>query len=557
MKKKHKIISAFILLALLLATPNALAAPGDTTRVSVATDETGGNGYSFNPSISSDGRYVAFGSAASNLVSGDGNGATDIFVRDRTTDATTRVSVASGGTEGNGYSYEPSISSDGRYVAFDSNAGNLVSGDTNFSSDVFVHDRNTRVTMRVSVATSGTEGNGDSFNPSISSDGRYVTFESDASNLVSGDGNSVPDIFVHDRDTNIITLVSVATGGALGNNSSYGPSISSDGRFVAFQSVASNLVSGDTNGVLDIFVHDRTTGATTRVSVDTSGTQGNGDSFNPSISPNGYYVAFDSAASNLMSGDTNGVLDIFVHDLMMGATARVSVDSSGTQGNNISDWPSISSDGGYVAFMSIASNLVSGDTNGVPDVFVHERGVTTDGEAGNDARTLPKTGFAPNVVTILSLQPAEVAYAELGSLWLEIPSLNVKAGIVGVPQSENTWDVKWLGQDAGWLNGTAFPTWKGNSVITAHVTDSNGMPGPFASLKDLKYGERIIVHLYDGQYIFEIRNKRLVRPETTDFAFEHLEDHSYLTLITCQGYDSSTGSYRLRSVIRAVLVAVK
>ncbi|MCJ7434860.1 MAG: sortase [Anaerolineales bacterium] len=177
--------------------------------------------------------------------------------------------------------------------------------------------------------------------------------------------------------------------------------------------------------------------------------------------------------------------------------------------------------------------------------------------AGSTVSNLPATGFAPHRTTLLPAQPPQAAYAPLGNLWLEIPSLGVRQNIVGVPQTSNGWDVTWLGNDIGYLDGTAFPTWDGNSVITAHVTDSNGLPGPFADIKSLKYGEQIIVHLFDEQYIFEIRNKRLVRPETTDFAFEHLEDHSYLTLITCQSYDPATDSYRLRRVIRAVLVKVE
>jgi LPXTG-site transpeptidase (sortase) family protein len=158
---------------------------------------------------------------------------------------------------------------------------------------------------------------------------------------------------------------------------------------------------------------------------------------------------------------------------------------------------------------------------------------------------------------VLPAQPAKLAYSELGSLWLEIPSQKIKVNIVGVPKSENAWDVKWLGADAGWLNGTAFPTWEGNSVLTAHVTDSNGLPGPFANLKDLKYGDQIIVHLYGDQYTFEVRNSRLVRPYSGSFAFKHLEGNSYLTLITCQGYNATSDSYRFRRIVRAVLVSVK
>jgi LPXTG-site transpeptidase (sortase) family protein len=609
MTKLHKSISVFVLMALLLVTPNALAAPGDTTRVSVDSSGAQGNGSSGHASISSDGRYVAFTSYANNLVTGDSNdldafvhdratGITtrvsvdssgaqanndtyltlsfssngryvafissatnlvagdtnrmlDAFVHDCITGVTSRVSVDSSGTQGNHNSFSSSISSDGRYVAFMSTASNLVAADTNGQLDVFIHDRTTGITSLVSVDSSGAQGNGYSHDPSISSDGRYVAFWSYASNLVVGDTNGKQDIFVNDRNTAVTTRVSVGASGAEGNGHSYDPSISSDGRYVVFVSDASNLVSGDTNGMFDVFMHDRATGITMRASVDSLGVQGNGYSSKPSVSSDGQYVVFTSDSSNLTVGDTNGKQDIFVHDSNMGTTIRVSVDSSEAQGNDHSYDPSISSDGRYVAFTSHASNLVSGDTNWGGDVFVHELG-----SVGADS-TLPRTGFAPNVVTLLPSQPAELAYTEMSDLWLEIPSQKIKANIVGVPKSENGWDVKWLGQDAGWLNGTAFPTWEGNSVITAHVTDDNGLPGPFANLKDLNYGEQVIVHLYGQQYIFEIRNKRLVRPEATGFAFEHLEKHSYLTLITCQSYDPATDSYRLRRVIRAVLVEVK
>jgi LPXTG-site transpeptidase (sortase) family protein len=206
-----------------------------------------------------------------------------------------------------------------------------------------------------------------------------------------------------------------------------------------------------------------------------------------------------------------------------------------------------------------------GDTtkglNNIARYTVSASGNTAGNIAGNTAEnavpSLPKTGFAPNKVTSLPSQPIDLAYSNLGSIWLEIPSQNIKTNIVGIPKSGNNWDVKWLGWDAGWLNGTAFPTWEGNSVVTGHVTDSHGLPGPFANLKDLNYGEQIIVHLYDQKYIFEVRNKRLVRPDTTAFAFEHLEDHPYLTLITCQDYDQQTDSYRFRRVIRAILVDIK
>jgi LPXTG-site transpeptidase (sortase) family protein len=184
------------------------------------------------------------------------------------------------------------------------------------------------------------------------------------------------------------------------------------------------------------------------------------------------------------------------------------------------------------------------------------------GEKDKDKTTLPAllpaTGFAPGRVTVLPEQPAEFAYADLGSLWIEIPALGVKESIVGVPQAEDgEWDVTWLANNVGWLNGTAFPSWEGNSVLTAHITNADGLDGPFANLKKLKYGDQIIVHLFDEKYIFEVRNSRLARPYSTSFAFEHLEEQSYLTLITCQYYLPKSDTYYFRRVVRAVLVKVE
>jgi len=343
---------------------------GITTRVSVDSSGVQGNGNSSNPSISADGRYVAFESHASNLVSADWNGAQDIFLRDTHTGTTTRLSVDSNGTQANADSRFASISADGRYVAFSSIASNLVSADTNGSSDIFLRDTQTGITLRLSLDSSGAQGNAHSQIPSISADGSYVAFESVASNLVSGDTNGAYDIFLRGTHTGTTTRLSVDSSEVQGNNASYSPSASADGRYVAFQSFASNLVSGDTNGWDDIFVRDTLTGTTTRLSVDSSGAQGNSESGWPSISADGRYVAFRSDDSNLVSGDTNGSGDIFLRDTHTGKTTRLSVDSSGTQANNWSEFPSISADGHYVAFDSEASNLVSADTNGTLDVFI-------------------------------------------------------------------------------------------------------------------------------------------------------------------------------------------
>ena len=232
-------------------------------------------------------------------------------------------------------------------------------------------------TERVSVASDGTGGNDNSCRASVSADGRFVAFQSLASNLITGDTNGEDDIFVHDRQTGETSRVSITSDGAEGNGDSFWPSISADGRFVAFRSPGSNLVPGDTNGAEDIFVHDRQTEKTTRISVAWDGTQANGDSYYTCISADGRFVAFPSSASDLVTGDTNGCADAFVHDRQTGQTTRVSVASDGAQGNDHSDGPSISADGQCVGFTSYASNLVPDDTNGERDVFVHDRGPLT------------------------------------------------------------------------------------------------------------------------------------------------------------------------------------
>src|SRR4028118_1482524 len=262
----------------------------------------------------------------------------------------TRVSVDSAGNLGNDRSSFPSISTDGRFVAFASDASNIVPGDTNNRSDIFVRDTLTNTTTRVSLDSAGNQGNRDSSFPSISADGRFVAFASDASNIVPGDTNNRSDIFVRDTLTNTTTRVSLDSAGNQGNRDSSFPSISADGRFVAFASDASNIVPGDTNNRSDIFVRDRLTNTTTRVSVDSAGNQGNRDSNYPSISADGRFVAFESDASNIVPGDTNNSHDIFVRDTLTNTTTRVSVDSADNQGNGYSNTPSISADGRFVAF---------------------------------------------------------------------------------------------------------------------------------------------------------------------------------------------------------------
>jgi Tol biopolymer transport system component len=328
----------------------------------VASGENGGPG---DPSVSADGHFVAYW-----MVRGGPAPHPEIFVYDATSETAEAVSLAADGSALDGGSTQPSISADGRYVAFTSAATGLVAGDGNGCTDVFVHDRETGVTTRVSVGGAGAEAHGDSSRPSISADGRYVAFESLASDLVADDTNGVCDVFVHDRQTGSTTLVSVTPGGAGGNGPSSDPSISADGRSVAFESLASDLIPGDTNGISDVFVHDRQTGSTTLVSVTPAGAGGNGPSSDPSISGDGRRVAFESAATDLVADDTNGVSDVFVRDRDAAATIRVSVAQDGTEGDLAGSRPCISADGQWVAFDSAADNLAPGDTNEDRDVFL-------------------------------------------------------------------------------------------------------------------------------------------------------------------------------------------
>jgi hypothetical protein len=396
-------------------------ATGTTTRISVDSNGNEANGGSFSPWISENGRFVSFESSASNLVPGDTNGFSDIFVHDRLTGETTRVSVDSSGNQANNDSFFSSISGDGCVVAFWSKASNLVAGDTNNEGDSFVHDCVTGQTTRVSVDSVGNEGifGSGPRRPFISVDGHYVAFSS-ISALVSGDTNGTADVFVHDLLTGQTSRVSVDSLGNQSNAWSDLPSISADNRFVVFRSGASNLVPGDTNNVCDgngdlvfddncpdVFVHDRQTGQTTRINLSSGGDQANGESYaflGNSISGNARYVGFSSDATNLVAGDTNGIRDFFVHDRLTNETTRVSVDSDGNQGTVdtiigvlMSSNAAISRNGRFITFNFDPDNMVPGDTNDTTDVFVHDMtsgettrvSVDSNGNEGNRSSIEP------------------------------------------------------------------------------------------------------------------------------------------------------------------------
>ncbi len=414
--KLHFLIIMILLFTLMALTACTAAQTNGTQRVSIANNEVQADQRSKQPSISADGRYVAFASDATNLVKSDLNGVTDIFVRDLAKRTTRRVSVSSDGIEGNKASYFPFISSDGRYVTFTSEANNLDASDTNGAGDVFVHDMHTRQTSMISHGINGSGGNDLSFWSSISADGRYVAFMSNATNLVQSDANDSWDIFLFDTQIGQTSLVSSGYDGTQANSQSEYPIISSDGNYVAFASDATNIVARDNNGYRDVFEYDRQTGKTIRVSLASDGAQANEgtQAFVISISSDGKLVAFPSLATNLVPNDTNNVWDIFVHDRDTGETSRVSVSSDGKEADAGSYGVSVSPDGRYVTFGSNATNLVPDDLNGAMDVFMYDRqtrqivrvSVATDGTPGNEA-----SGF-----TLIAPDGIDFAYGPLISV---------------------------------------------------------------------------------------------------------------------------------------------
>lgn len=388
--------------------------------VSVASDGTQANGHSANPSISADGRFVAFESDASNLVPDDVNYNTDVFVHDRLTGLTNRVSnTTTPGYQGD--SINPTISADGRFVAFESQSAWLVPEDTDSYADIFVydlfsgelslisgpvdgmpmeghynepsisgdgryvvfsanlndvymHDRQTNQTSLIPKSPDGMPPNARSRNPVISANGRIVAFESLATNLAPGDPNTNFDIYVRDYQTDQISLLPLIGPEAVGQQYELNSSLSADGRYVAFMTNYEKVVSNDANGLWDAFVHDRQTGQSRLVSVASDGTQSNGHSQDPSISADGRYVAFWSSALNLDSlSPLSSRFDVYVHDRGTGETRRISITASGTLGNGFAWHPAISGNGRYVAYESSSTNLVPNDTNGYTDIFVYDR----------------------------------------------------------------------------------------------------------------------------------------------------------------------------------------
>lgn len=396
-------------------------------------------------SISADGQLVAFGTTARNLVASDENDASDIFVHNRANGVTTRESVSMAGVEGNGASYSPSLSADGRWLAFSSSATNLVPDDRNGIPDVFVRERATGRLTRV-LGPGGVEPDGPSATPVLSATGRYVAFVSSAINLVAG-ANAFSQVYLVDRETRAVERISIGSAGAVGDGDSSAPVLSTDGRFVAFLSEASNLVAGDTNGIGDIFVRDRVAGTTTRVSVTDTGEQANRMANGPTISADGRYVVFSSSATNLAPEHPRVVTSVFIHDRERATTRLVSVGAT----DSTSHVAAVDGSGRYVAFVSGSALLAPGDNNGTSDLFVRDLvlGVTRPLSVHPDGRFPASSSGGPIALS------ANGAYVAFGSRASELVGDALARSLLYVAPTTRTSDVERVSVGPGGVEGSS------------------------------------------------------------------------------------------------------
>lgn len=383
------------------AFPKTMQLVGTTTRISIGNDGQQGNYNSEDSAISDDGRYIVFESLANNLVPGDYNEFYDVFLYDDNSGLLRGIT-----TSGNWGGLNPAISADGRYIVFESHSTNLVVNDNNDETDIFLYDQQTGFYELVSVNSEEEQANYSSFsNMDISPDGRFVAFSSGATNLDERDNNFDRDVYVRDRLLGVTEWISFGVDGSPSNSGSGAPVISADGRYVAFVSAATNLVANDTNDRVDIFFHDRQTGITHRLSESESGQEGNHESSYPSISDDGRFIVFLSFANNLVANDTNGS-DVFIRDTWLG-TIQKPCDS--VEGNGDSNLPFISGNGKFIVFISAADNLVAGDSNQAADAFVCVR------EQGLIERvSLANNGDQANATTwegVISVDGRMVAFA--------------------------------------------------------------------------------------------------------------------------------------------------
>ncbi|MSR48090.1 MAG: hypothetical protein EXS13_13705 [Planctomycetes bacterium] len=441
------------------------------------------------PAISADGRFVVFDSTTNLLDPADTSTTRDVFRRDLVAGTTVLISYATNGRGGDRGSSIGRVTPDGNLVVFESTATNLVSGDFNNKSDVFVRDVAAGTTTRMSLSSSGTAGGDDSTSANITPDGAFVVFDSLSTNLVSSDTNAASDIFRRDRVNKITARVSLSDSDAEANGRSNKPSISADGNLVAFESRATSLGTADSNGYTDIDLRDIAAGTTRKISVGWNGSQPTNDCFDPQFSADGRFVAFDSAASNLAAGDSNGKLDCFLRDRVDGKTLLISRASDGSAGNGDSTRAVPSADGRFILFASFADNFTPFDDNQTQDVFLHDReedttdlvSVALDGTVASDYSEA--LDFSDDGRLALFQSSAKDLVAGSNANWVKTLLRDLQAGVT--EQVSLNWDGSFvlsecrfgrMSDDGRFVTASSRPPSASTSAPTRSRTTPAGSP---------------------------------------------------------------------------------
>lgn len=454
---------------------------GTVSLVSVASDGSQGDGASTQASISSDGRFVVFRSAATNLVADDTNGVEDIFLRDLLAGTTVRVSLGGGGAEANGASSTPAVADGGRFVVFSSTATNLDASDSNGVQDVFLRDTVSNTTTLVSSNSAGTSSaNGASYDPAVTPDGAYLAFSTEATDVVAGGLNGQRQVVRIERATPANrVLVSQSAGGAQADGACYEPSLSGDGSRIAFFTLATNLgPAADTNGFFDVYLRDQTANTTTRISQADGGGESDNHSGFASLSENGNAVAYGSLATNLVSNDDNGGFDVFTWS--GGTTSRASLTAGEGEANFGSDLPAISQDGHWVAFRSAATNLIGLDALADDDIFVRSCAASTTWSGFGEARNLDIPFFGESDVEAADLDGD-------GDLDLAVPS-------------ENAGEVALLRNDGGFAFTEMGRITTGSAPHAIRAGDLDGDKDP--DLVTVNLGGTASILRNDGSFTF-------------------------------------------------------
>ena len=445
----------------------------------VAGGASSGNNFSSLPSISDDGSVVAFLSRSTNLIAGMQNayGYTNVYIYDRINSGAVRLvshlynNQLAGATD-----YQPenpvALSGDGKYIAFQGKSSNFDASNLGYYyGSIYLWDAQSGTNVLVSMPTSGSANNA-SYSPSISDDGKFVTYPSDMSNLVANDNNGTTDIFLYDRIAVANVLVSRTAAGTSGNSSSQDPAISGDGRFVAFSSYAGNLVTGDSNGASDVFVYDVQNGSVTLASRRSSGSgSGNSQSLSPSISNDGSLIAFQSSSSNLVDNDTNGTQDVFAFDRIAGKVVLISRTPTGTgSGNSFSGPGLVSGNGQFVVFQTNATNLVANDANNTGDVFIAN--LPTSPISIGPITPDPRNTSVTAVIDVYFTKPVQSGFGsedlKLTRNGVDVPLSNLTTAPTGDPTH---WTISGLGVFTA-ADGVYVLTVDGSGVL-----DANGETG--------------------------------------------------------------------------------